>query len=135
MEAKEVVRRIIAGSRTIDAMRDEIDLVVKTVLGLTGSTELINAAVQYHDKIFFSDGNASWHLFFKKGWPSQIVVEFILGKTRVIYSSYEYDGLTIPMAYVERVYEMLTLFVAEMVKMFPHLEERLSPLLKAADRA
>ncbi|MBI2064669.1 MAG: hypothetical protein HYT62_01290 [Candidatus Yanofskybacteria bacterium] len=129
MDSKEIVRKLIVGSETIDRMKREIDSTVKAVVGLVN---------------FFYDARASnigrfpslrgtWYIWRRSG--HELKVEYLFEGSRVGYSTLLCVGKDINLRDVSDVHQDLPIFIEGMVKMFPYLTKNWQPILDAADYA
>ena len=127
-EYLKIARCIPAGTRNIDLMRKDIHGTVKAVLGLLLEEENYLRNAHFSESI----GGYQWHIYCRE-W---VVVECIYTKSGADVIERPYDstitGGQIKVEHVQRIYEMLGLFIESMYLLFPVLAGRMKPLIEAA---
>lgn len=134
LSKKELFEALKKGSGNIDQMKQEVNLVVNLICGLVTAEQLRGAG--------FSSVNSGW-LTIGTAWGDWSVRESRTGIVAVFYSAqancrtafgFASDAKVgdMPMHNVASVWQSVPTFVSEMLKTFPHLEERIQPLLEAA---
>ena len=146
MDSKEIVRRLVVGSRAIDRMRKEIDSVVSTVLGLVLRKHELECWHGEFSKRF--DIQTLWSSDFpgckwyfvrngekpensKSDFEAECCLNIGFGEARF---ARKYGKFDISHRHVQQVYESLPLFVDGMRKLFPSLVDW-QLFLDAADYA
>ena len=135
MSIKETIEGIVAGSAAINRMRQEIEIVVGTVVSLVPDSDLrawrkaiggeqMTAYKAGQLKAEFRSLSCKWTFSYYSN------VELFFGE-HLVYSSLS-NKLT--MRNVQRVHEALPTFVELMIRTFPGLSEQLRPLLDAAEK-
>lgn len=130
LSGKELVLYITASSKALDSMRDEVDLVVKTLLGLL--------QVPYKDRgfVILSYSNASIRWVFISGSPLSALCKFIQTEkdyaVKNLYSS-EIGASSIPLPFVQSVYDSLGELIKYTLRKFPYLLYQLQPFFEVVD--
>lgn len=134
-ESKKIIRMLLRGSRQIDRMRETINDVVRTVLGL------VSPSCEWK-----KDRNSSLRLNDKFGWEilavadGKLKVSFMfypddhsLAK-RVVYYYYATSTISsgVQIEYVQMIYDNLDVFIDLMEENFPFLVQKWQPMLDAA---
>lgn len=129
-DGRNLVRKLIAGSQAIDRMRQEINLVVKLVLGLVTEHAFFMEFRSGTLKIQHPTLHLAWLVrTCHSGLYGQLWIS--PGRLDEFYSSLVPNRLS--MGNVETVHSALPFFVLGMLRTFPALKEGLRPLLDATD--
>lgn len=136
---KELVSSLIKGSREIDRMKQEIKLVVNLICGLVTAEQLRAAGFSFGE-LTISSTWGTWKLSGSWNKPGAGVLAMFHSsdancRTAFGFASGSSNGDNMPLHNVLNVHRSLPTFVSEMVKTFPHLEERIQPLLDAAENS
>ena len=150
MDSKDIVRRLVVGSKTIDRMRqeiNEINSVVSTVLNLVTKKHEIESwhgefSKRFQIKTLWSPDfpGCEWYFVRNDDGPhpgkgyfeAECCLNIGFGETRF---KREFGKFEISHRHVQQVYESLPLFIDGMRSLFPFLEDYWQPLLDAADYA
>lgn len=148
MDSKDIVRRLVVGSEAIDRMNREINSVVNTVLGLVFKKHEIESwhgefsKKRFKIETLWSPDFPSCKWYFirnddklnpeKSYFEAECCLNIGFGEARF---KREYGKFNISHSNVQQVYEALPLFIDEMRKLFPFLEDYWQPFMTAADYA
>lgn len=134
LSGKELIFYIMAGSETVDFMRDKIDLVVKTILGLL--------QVPYKNRrlivLSYSNDSIAWTFISSgiKRRPLSAHCRLIQTEkdyaVETLYSS-EIGASSIPMSFVKSVYDSLGELIKYTLSKFPDLLYQLQPFFEVVD--
>ncbi len=149
MNSGEIIRKLINGSKAIDRMKEEINYVVKMVMGLVINYKVStdrqwqtppkeqkeSRRIIFHETLtdFPNHENYKWWVIFfytPKSTIPQWEVRCVLRST-LVYSNH--PGMTsLRLKHTKNVHESLPVFVEEMSKKFPFLKESWQPILDVA---
>ena len=143
MESSELVQQLLTGSKRINQMKQEIDTIIKMILGLLKKTEL---PYTWNNEIIcgFESAGLHWTITKNKRPPHRKATSFcvtVISKPKssqsdsiVLTHAYptEKEAILVKFQYVQRVYQGLPDFLTNMKKVFPELKNLFTPLLEAA---
>lgn len=134
MQAHEVRTAIVKGSVELNRMRQEIADVVSTLLSLLTPGQVAAASRWHNGLIQFSDGTRVWHVGRdgRETGTDRLVAACWIECSRPFHSSFPHY---LALKNVQRVYDALPVFEQGMLDTFPHLEQELEPLARAAAAA
>ena len=128
MVSMDQIQEMLVGSRVLNRMKEEIDTTVSFVLGMVSKKDM--SRFRFNDVVCeFTTSTLRWEVtknkrvFSVNVWDAKIV-------DRQIFN--DWGANQIPMGYIQLVYEDLPQLLTHLVELFPSLNERFSPLLKAS---
>lgn len=137
---KDLIGKLVLGSKAIDQMRKDIDSVISGVIGLLIKVEPRIFPDSYYG--IYKSSMGEWEISVDKHRLSGIVkreISYHLSInqkwTKVYSTSSGLDAIHTDFKYVQRVHAGLPIFVDGMRKDFPILEQLWQPILDAADYA
>ena len=124
---ERLVQQLLVGSKRINEMREEINDTVSMIQGFLTKAEF--SRFKYQEIIYqFESAGLSWTIEKSKSTISVVITD----KDRPHIGYIYFLGLDIPLRYVQRIHQGLPDFLANMVRIFPQLEERWALLLEVA---
>jgi len=138
MDAR-LAEKFVAGSAAINQITNEINLVVKGILGLIDFRRLMDESQvsKFSDLHYDLSRGAGyyWHLNLYNNGKGGCEIEAYLTNyqdeiAKIVYSS---DSGIFGSAHVQFVHKHLEDFVRGMIATFPELEQRLQPFFEAAE--
>ena len=136
----EITRKLINGSRNIDRMKDEVNQIVKMIIGLvTGSQR--SGKVRFIDSEFHSDTHR-WQVRGKvgceKSWENELIIfcdEKFHGSDNSYTAVFSVDSKSFHGIFVQGVHEALPTLIGGIRSLFPEIEKEWEYLTQASDKS
>ncbi len=127
MSSMQEVRQLLTGSRRINEMKREVDLVISIIMGFLIMDDV--PRFKLYQQIFcFYSGGLCWTVSRNSPKAPRLCVRVTVDNAEVYSSGRQLD---VALQYVQPLHEGLPQFLSTMTSTFPQLSARLQPLLAA----